>query len=342
MTTPRMIKTSLMALAVAAPASAQDLTISVYGIAQDEYREALYTPFEEMCDCTLTVETGNNSERLAKLEANAASPVIDVIAISDASALEAAEKGLLAPLDAAKLSNVDALYDFARDPIGDGMAVGYTFYATSVVAAADEADISSWTDLLSDDLAGRVALPNITTTQGPLALYMIQRALDVDAAEAGDFTGAIDLVAENRDRIVTFYERSSQIPQLMAQGEILATSIGRFAWPGVANLPVEAEWIIPEEGQTGGINVLAVVEGSEQADLAHEFIDYWLSAEVQQKIAEMGVDSPVNTAVELSDEQAEGLTYGTEMAERIHFLPPSVQIENREDWLASWNEKVAR
>ncbi|RVV97710.1 extracellular solute-binding protein [Mesobaculum littorinae] len=326
----------------AAPALAQDLTISVYGIAQDEYREALYEPFEEMCDCTLTVETGNNSERLAKLEANAAAPVIDVIAFSDAAALEAANAGLLAPLDMAQVPNAEDIYDFAKDPIGGGMALGYTFYATSTVAVAGEAQIASWTDLLSDGVVDRLALPNITTTQGPLALYMIQRALDPEAAEAGDFTGAIDLVAEHRDEIVTFYERSSQIPQLMQQGEILATAIGRFAWPGVANLPVGAEWIIPEEGQSGGLNVLAVVEGAQNVEQAHRFIDYWLSEEVQTKLAEMGADSPVNTGVELSDDQAEGLTYGADMAEQIHFLPPAVQIENREDWLAQWNEKVAR
>ncbi|SLN70723.1 thiamine transporter substrate binding subunit [Roseivivax jejudonensis] len=327
---------------VAAPAAAQELTISVYGIAQDAFDEVLYTPFEEICDCELVVETGNNSERLAKLEANAANPVIDVIAFADSAALEAAEKDLLAPLDMAQLSNVDGIYDFAQDPLGNGMAVGYTFYGTSIVYRSEEVSIETWTDLFSEELAGRVALPNITTTQGPLTLYMIQRAIDAEKAEAGDFSDAIAMVAENRDRIVTFYERSSQIPQLLQQEEILASVVGRFAWPGISSIPLEVEWALPEGGQSGGLNVLAVVAGTEQTELAHQFIDYWLSEEIQTRIAEARVDSPVNTAVEVDEETAEALTYGPEMAESIHFLPPAVQMENRESWLDAWNTEIAR
>lgn len=51
---------------------------------------------------------------------------------------------------------------------------------------------------------------------------------------------------------------------------------------------------------------------------------------------------PINTNAELSGERAEGLTYGADAPEPNHFLPPAVQSENREDWLAACNEKVAR
>ena len=81
-------KTSFIALALAgalgSAAEAQDktLTISVYSFAQDEYKEALYDPFEEICGCELVVETGNSVERMAKIEANAADPVIDMAVLS--------------------------------------------------------------------------------------------------------------------------------------------------------------------------------------------------------------------------------------------------------------------
>ncbi len=45
------------------------LTISVYSFAQDAYKEALYDPFEAICDCELVIETGNSVERMAKIEA---------------------------------------------------------------------------------------------------------------------------------------------------------------------------------------------------------------------------------------------------------------------------------
>ncbi|MDT1060754.1 ABC transporter substrate-binding protein [Paracoccus sp. CPCC 101403] len=336
-----LLSASLLGLvATSAAAADKTLTISVYGISQDAYKEALYTPFEAKCGCKLVVEMGNSSERLAKLEANKAKPVVDVIAYSDANALEAAGKDLIQPVDPAKLPNLADAYEFARDPVGGNMAVGYTFYGTSIVYDSDVIDgVGSWLDLFGDKLKGQVALPNVSTTQGPLALQMIETALGSDDPK---FAKAIDLVADHRDDIVTFYEKGGQIPQLMQQGEIAASVIGRFGWANLLKTVPSARWATPKEGQSGGMNVLSIVKGAHDPDLAHQFIDYWLSAEVQQKLAEGQVDSPVNQKVTVSDEIAEGLTYGPEMATAIKFLPAKSMLENRDAWLEAWNAKVAQ
>lgn len=336
---PALTLAALALLPTAALAQTPTLTISVYGIAQDEYAAALYAPFEAKCGCKLVVETGNSSERAAKLEANAASPVVDVIALSDTDALEAGRKGLLQPLDPAAIPNMAQIYEFARDPVGDNMAVGYTFYGTSIVYRSDLVKVESWLDLFSDELKGRVALPNITTTQGPITLYMLETALGSDDPT---FAGAIELVGQHKDDIVTFYEKGSQIPQLLQQEEILAAPVGRFGWANLRKIDMPIAWATPKEGQTGGMNVLAIVKGTAQPELAAQFIDYWLSAEVQQKLAEGLVDSPVNTTVEVPEDIAESLTYGAETAAAIHFLPPSVQVEHRQGWLDAWNNQVAR
>lgn len=330
---------ALVLAAGAALAQDKTLTISVYGIAQDAYAEALYKPFEAMCGCKLVVESGNSAERLAKLEANAAAPTIDVIAFSDANALEAANKGLIVPIDAAKVPNVANIYEFARDPLGNGTAIGYTFYGTSIVYRTDKVTIDSWLDLFSPDLQGLVALPNISTTQGPITLMMLEKA--AGGTDPG-FGTAIDLIAKHKGDIVTFYERGSQIPQLLQQEEIVAAVAGRFGWPAIAKLGMPVAWAMPKEGQTGGMNVLALVKGAKDDALALQFIDYWLSAEVQEKLALGLVDSPVNTGVTVPAEIADSLTFGPDMANAITFLPPAQQVENREAWLAGWNAKIAQ
>lgn len=335
-----LITAGALALAAGA-AQAQDktLTISVYGIAQDAYAEALYKPFEARCGCKLVIESGNSAERLAKLEANAAAPVVDVIAFSDANALEAANKGLIVPIDPAKVPNLANIYEFARDPLGNGTAIGYTFYGTSIVYRSDKVKVESWLDLFSDELKGQIALPNISTTQGPITLMMLEKA-----AGGSDpaFGTALDLIAKHKGDVVTFYERGSQIPQLLQQEEILAAVAGRFGWPAIAKLDMPVAWAMPKEGQTGGMNVLALAKGAKDEDLAYQFIDYWLSAEVQEKLALGLVDSPVNTGVTVPAEIADSLTFGPEMANSIHFLPPAQQIEHRDAWLAGWNAKVAQ
>lgn len=329
---------ALFCSAGVAVAADKQLTISVYSFAQDAYKAALYEPFEAICDCELVIETGNSVERMAKIEANAADPVIDMAVMSSHDALALARKGLLQPLDLTKISNHSDLYEAAQDPIGDNMAVGYTFYASSIVYRSDLVEIESWADLFSDAVAGRVALPNITGTQGPLTLHMLSKAL---GHTGNDFAETIDAIGDHKDDIVTFYGRSSQLAQLMLQEEVIAAPVGRFAWSRFSGAKFPFKWAEPKEGQTGGMNVMLMTKGNGNEELAYQFMDYWLSADVQKRIAEAKIDSPANTKVVVSDEVAEALTYGAELINSLHMIAPSDIIDNREGWVERWNEKVA-
>ncbi|WP_138466958.1 ABC transporter substrate-binding protein [Poseidonocella sp. HB161398] len=333
---------SLLALSCAmggtAMAADRTLTISVYSFAQDEYKKALYDPFEEICGCDIVVETGNSVERMAKIEANAANPVIDMAVISTQDALSLARKGLIAPLDAASLPNMAKLYDSAKDPNGDGMSVGYTYYASSIVYRSDLVQVDSWGDLLGPDLAGQVALPNITGTQGPLTLMMLGKAM----GETGGLAPVISAVGEKADDIVTFYSRSSELVQLMNQQEVIAAPVGRFAWSSFADAPLPFAWAEPAEGQAGGMNVMVMTKGNGNEELAYQFMDYWLSTEVQTRIAEMLVDSPANKEVVVSDEIAANLTYGADVINALNILPAADVVDNREAWVEQWNTEVIR
>ncbi|MEM8952162.1 MAG: extracellular solute-binding protein [Pseudomonadota bacterium] len=324
-------------LAASGAAAEETLTISVYSFAQDAYKEALYDPFEELCGCELVIETGNSVERMAKIEANAADPVIDMAVISSHDALSLAQKGLLQPIDTSKLSSFDRLYPAAQDPIGDNMAVGYTFYASSIVYREDLVTIESWSDLLGEGLAGSVSLPNITGTQGPLTLMMLDKAAGGDAS---DFTGTISAIGESADDIVTFYSRSSELAQLMNQEEVMAAPVGRFAWSRFKSSPLPFAWAEPAEGQAGGMNVMIMTKDNGNEELAHKLMDYWLSTEVQTRIAEALIDSPANMDVVVSDDVAENLTYGADLIGSLNILDPATIIANRDAWVEQWNAEV--
>ena len=337
MTRSLSLLTAAAAFAVTSAAAQDTLTISVYSFAQDAYKEALYDPFEEICGCELVIETGNSVERMAKIEANAADPVIDMAVVSSHDALSLAQKGLLQPIDSAKLSSFDELYPAAQDPIGGNLAVGYTFYASSIVYREDLVSIESWADLLSDKLKSRVALPNITGTQGPLTLLMLDKAAGGDAS---DFSGTISTIGEHAEDIVTFYSRSSELAQLMNQEEVIAAPVGRFAWSSFKNSPLPFAWADPAEGQAGGMNVMILTKGNGNEELAYKLMDYWLSTEVQTRIAEALIDSPANMNVVVSDEIAESLTYGAELINSLNILEPAAIIANRDAWMVQWNTEV--
>ncbi|WDZ79443.1 polyamine ABC transporter substrate-binding protein (plasmid) [Ensifer adhaerens] len=336
-----LLASSALLLVAAPAASAQEktLTISVYGFAQDAFKELVYTPFEQKCGCKLVVETGNSVERLAKMEANKASPVVDMAVVSMADALSASRADLIEKIDTSKLQNFNKLYDLAKDPNGDGMSVGYTFYATSIVYRSDKMEVNSWADLLSDENASHVAFPNVTTNQGPPALYMVGEAIGKNTP---DLKEAIAAVGAKKDDIVTFYVKSSQLVQLMQQEEIWAAPIGRFSWEGFTKLGLPIKWATPKEGQTGGMNVMVLTKGGKNQDLALEFMDFWLSTEIQTALAEKLVDSPANKDVKVSPEIAENLTYGEETVKNLKLIPSAVALDNREAWLSEWNAQVGQ
>ncbi|MGO4355617.1 ABC transporter substrate-binding protein [Rhizobium sp. RAF36] len=331
---------ALLALSpLAAAAQDRTLTISVYAFAQDDFKTIVYDSFEKQCGCKLVVETGNSVERIAKMEANKANPVIDMAVVSMADALSASRKDLIDKIDTSKLTNFGKLYDVAKDPNGDGMSVGYTFYATSIAYRSDKMKIESWADLLKPEYVGHVAFPNVTTNQGPPALFMLGKAIGKDTP---DLKGAIAAVGEKKDDIVTFYEKSSQLVQLMQQEEIWAAPIGRFSWAGFTKLDVPVAWATPKEGQTGGMNVMVLAKGSKNQDLALQFMDFWLSTDIQTKLAEKLVDSPANKEVKLSEAAANNLTYGEETAKSLKLIPSAVALDNRDAWLKEWNSTVGQ
>lgn len=331
---------SVLAPAPKAEAQQRQLVLSAFGISQDQLRRILYEPFERQCGCRVVVEVGNAADRLARLEARRENPNVDVAVFTDATALEAARKNLLEPVDVSRISNHARLFDFAKDPIGGNMGVGYTFYSTSIVYRTDRVqNLTSWADLFRPELRNRVALPAIATSQAPLTLMMIERAL---GGTSPAFETAIGRVAENRQGIVTFYTAAAQLAQLFQQDEIWAAPVGRFSWGALRRLGLPLAWAAPREGQTGGVNVITVVRGTRERELAHRFIDFWLSAPIQTALAAALVDSPVNRDARLDGEARELLSDGGELSGRLTLLPPADFLQHRDAWLGGWNARVAR
>ncbi len=90
------------------------------------------------------------------------------------------------------------------------------------------------------------------------------------------------------------------------------------------------------------MNVMIMTENNGNEDLAYQLMDYWISTEVQTRIAEALIDSPANMEVAVSDEVAENLTYGAELINSLSILAPGTIIDRREAWVEQWNAEVIR
>lgn len=325
-----------------AHAQKRSLVLSAYGLNQEFFQKHIYAPFKAQCNCEILVETGNAADRLAKLEARRANQNIDLIQLTDFTALEASSKDLLQPLDYSKIKNAGQLYDFARDPLRNQQAIGYTVYSVGLAVRTDKpaaATITSWKDLWRPELKGHLLLPNITTNQGIYLLFMADRAW---GGMSTDYSTAMGKLSDIKANVVTFYTQSAQMTSLFAQDEAWVAPVGRFSWLNLQKTGKPLKWVVPKEGQAGAMNVLAIPKGSKNADLALQLIDFWLSKEAQAALANDLVDSPVNPQAKVQPDKAALLTFGKEQINSLVLLKPETVLRERNGWVNAWNRQVAR
>lgn len=327
---------SALALVAAIPAQAQTFTISWWGFNGDRLQEIIVDPFQEICGCEVIFETGNNGDRLNRVQMRGGEGV-DVIYLTDSFSQTGIELGLFQPINRDLIPNISELHEIAQAPQGE-YGPAYTVGRIGLVYDAARVDppITSWNDLWRADLAGAVSLPNITTTTGPMVVLKAGDHAGVDAYEDPDATFAA--VAELVPNVVTNYNTGSEMINLFSTGEIAVSMTQDFTLAPLRAAVPTIEWADLAEGEIAVLNTINIPTGAANPELAHEFINFVLSAEIQQALAEQGVDAPVNANVTLTPEQAAGWTYGTEMIGSLTRIDYSLMNPARVEWLDLWNE----
>ena len=329
----------------------QTLTVSIWGFNLDVLEENVFAPFEEMHNVEIVLDTGNNSDRLARLQAEGESTDIDVVHFATQFTYLASQEDLLQPYDPDMLENLDEVYDWAQDPLGNQAGVGYTVNSLSLIYRADlvETAVTSWADLLRDDVAGYVSIPEMSTTFGPATLVMIDRALAMAEMEDGEMADEINYDADLAwealpqlaDNLVTTYIRSSALTTLVQEEEVWLAPYASFAIGNLINTGHDLSTVIPDEGAVGQTNMISITAASDQVDLAHAYIDWFISHDVQLAEALDLIDSPVNATVELPEDTCALLTCG-EMLDTMIVLDQAQVSARLEDWLERWNEIMVR
>ncbi|MBT9384991.1 polyamine ABC transporter substrate-binding protein [Pseudooceanicola sp. CBS1P-1] len=330
-----LMVSALALVASAAAAQAETLTISWWGYNGDKLNANIIEPFKQKCGCDVVFETGNNADRLGKLAARGGKGV-DVIFLTDAYSQVGIENGVFAKFDRSKLTNLDKIYPIARDP-QNGYGPAYTVGRIGIVYDADKvAPITSWNDLWRDDLKGKISLPSITTTAGPMFVVEAGKHAGVDAYEDPD--AAFKAIEEIKPNTVKNYNTGSEMVNLASTGEMSVTMTQDFTLKSLKDAVPGMTWANLSDGDIAVLNTVNIPKGASNPELAYQFIDFLLSTEVQQKEAEQGVDAPINMDVKLSADQAKMWTYGQDQIDALNIMDYSKMNEAKTDWVDRWNE----
>ncbi|TFE25182.1 ABC transporter substrate-binding protein [Cohnella luojiensis] len=314
------------------------LVISTWGFSPEFFDQEVFGPFEKAHNVKIVLETGNNADRLNKIRQGTSE--IDVIYLSDYYAQQAIDEGLLEKIDPAQIPNIQNIFSIAQAPLGADYGPAYTVGQLGIAYNPDmvEKEVTSWSDLWDPSFKNNLTLPNITGTAGPMVVDVASR---VAGNAAFNEDAAFSKLAETKGNVVKFYSKTSEFVNMFAQQEIAGGPIMESYFKDLQAAVPGAKFVKPKEGGYAIMNTLNVVKGSKNKELAEAFIDWQLSKEVQEKSAKAKIDSPVNKDVQLTEEEARGVTYGADVIEKLNKLDMALVNKNMANWTDRWNKEIA-
>jgi len=260
--------------------------------------------FEEQCHCKVSASyMGSSDELTTKLHGGAASNY-DVISPSSDVATAIAQGGFAAPLDLSKLPQYSQLSpQLASLPLVrvKGQVYGVPFmwgpdpliYDTTVFAQPPD----SWNVLWDAKYRGKISVWDDLST-----VYMAAQVLGFDKPDPSELYNLSDdqleavkeKLVQLKPNIRKMWSTGGELTNLFQNHEVVAA----MGWPLMTNqlrkinFPVGET--IPKENTTGWIDHLMITAGSENKELAYQFLAYMIEAQTQKKVTDVTGYTPAN------------------------------------------------
>ena len=316
-------------------AGSDKLIISTWGLNEDVLKKEIFEPFAEEHGVEVVLEVGNNSDRLTKMKNNPNSN-IDITYLAESFSEQGIEAGIFEKLDYSKIPNAQKINEKAKYTVENGYGPAYTLNSIGIVVdPTSNIEINSWEDLWKPELKGKIAIPDITTTNGAAVVDIAATKAGVDITEDNG-EAAFKELEKLKPNVVKTYSKSSDLANMFSSGEIVAAVASDFAYETIAKAKPGVENVIPESGTYLNFNTININANSKNKDLAYEFINYVLSDEVQERAAKALNDAPINTDVKLNEEDAKNLAYG-DIVKNAKTIDYKVVNPLMNDWINKWN-----
>ena len=260
--------------------------------------------FEDAHHCRISASyMGSSDELVAKLRGGSASNY-DIISPSSDVATAIAMKGFAAPLDLTKLPSYSKLSpQLTSLPLVrlNGQVYGVPFmwgpdpliYDTTVFAQPPD----SWNVLWDAKYRGKISVWDDLST-----VYMAAQVLGYDRPDPSQLYNLSDeqleavkkKLLELKPNIRKMWSTGGELTNLFQNHEIVAA----MGWPlntadlKKINFPVGET--IPKENTTGWIDHLMITAGSENKELAYEFLEYMIEAKTQKLVTDKTHYVPAN------------------------------------------------
>lgn len=335
---------SLMALAQPAVAEGE-ITLLVWEGYADE---SFVTPFEEKTGCVVNaVYVGSNDEIVSKVMSGAGGA--DLISPSNDTTLRLVSAGAVAPVDPAKVPNMDSFLPQFKNPdwlMKDGELFGVPYGWGIVRIIADPAAVPADTDTLEflwdPEYAGKISVWDDIET-----VYMASRYLGFENTyDLSDeqLEQVKDKLIEMKPNIRKYWFTTGEMGNLMASDEVVGGNAWESTLVELRAAGHEVTDLDPKEGRGGWSDSWMIVNGAEENECVYPWLDYVSSPEAQalaHKVTGFGYSNAKLASLldgEGKDVYEELGMSNPDTLDNIDWWQP---VERRAKYLEIWNQVKA-
>lgn len=262
--------------------------------------------------------------------------------------------GALEPINTSDLANWSAIpeyfrnQDFLLGEDGSVVAVPFTFSHNVALYNADNVEpLQSYSQILEDGFQGRFAISASIQQFVWIAQYLGLGNPYPTLLTRDELAQCQPIAREMYAKARTVTDNFGDLLPLLVGNEV------DYAWEGTADQVAAGQaeganiqMFVPEEGARVFVDCYSIPAGSDNADVAHAWIDAALSPEVQAELAQVYGGAAVNLdAVPLlPDDLRSRFDYENleDMFERLPILPPipveSDEFTTYDEWVQAHQE----
>ena len=259
----------------------------------------LFPVLESKLGLKILYEGSNSLTNLQKMQADKAAPKMSVVIMDDPVMIPAANEGLITPMSAKAIPNLDKLVAGAihRDGLWANYQKPWAGIAFSTAKMPNAP--ASWTEMYDAKYAQKIIVPSLSNTEG---FWNLLVAAHLDSGKPYqdaqyDVDAGFRKLKSLKANLLNVYTNAPQAINLLEQGEAWMIG-GQFSAYTLirkaAGSPVDLS--VPADGAFAMPSGIAKVAGGPVSDLADAFIDAMLGVEAQSILATKAFVAPTNPA----------------------------------------------
>jgi len=311
--------------------------------------EYIAPKLEEKYGIKLKAESAGSTATMLKLVVMKDSPRVSVVFMDAPVASQANDMGLLEAIDLQKVPNSKDLYDWAiiKDKEGEvkilyrmNDAIGL-IYNDAEFKRNKWDPPTSWEDLWRKELSGLVS---ITAPESTFGLSVLVTFARLEGGGEDNIQPGLDKIKSLLPNLHNIHTWSSELTKLFQLNEVVlgTTSCGVAVAMAADGFP--AKWVSPKElcpMMPGGISI---VKNAPFQDVAHDFINLFLSTEFQlRESQESGLVSANKKVWERLSETEKGpINPEAGDFDKFIMLDWTKINENRVDWTERFHKMVGK